>query len=422
MTQNSTIRDFINMALLTGGWMELDRLFLENQILALIGPVNDENEDESERKPKTSRELLDELLAIAEENQKLENDNPKEKREFISKLMALLTPPPSVVNALFSQHYDSSEKEATDYFYLMNLTNNRINEEASLKKNVKINHQNLLLQSKETTEKNQLMASCPYCFESEGYGLEQEANKRIIRMNLRGDSWGFYYVSEPLLKEHCIYTPENHEPLVMNRQLQETMLNLVDIYPHYFVSVDPEIIRLAPHGYLYGGEATTPLSLAENSFMFDIPGFVTVEASIVDWPTSVIRLKTTSKKNLINAMEYITLKWQQYSYPSLDIIAKDKEGKNLHSMIPVMRKEDNFYVVEMILQDDSEEFKPTSEYQELILEKAWPIDQLGIINLKPTQEVTEEMVEIISKSMEKQSIFRRPQEGQKAFLRFIDTL
>lgn len=422
MMQNKTVHDFINIALLSGGWMELDRLYLNNQIIALIGPTDDEETETLEESTKTSRDLLNELMEIAKSNQKVDSHDLKSIKELEAKLMALLTPPPSVVNALFSQHYDATEKEATDYFYLMNLTNDSIDENTLLKKEVEINRQPFIIQAKQDTSKEMMSSICSYCFESEGYGVEKNANKRIIRMNLRGDSWGFYYVSNPLLKEHCIYTPETHEPLVMNRQLQETMLNLVDIYPHYFVSVNPEVLRLAPHGHLYGGDAKIPLALAENSFMFDIPGFVTVEASIVDWPISVIRLKTTSKKNLINAMEYITLKWQQYSYPSLDIIAKDEDGKDLHSMIPVMRKEDNYYIVDMILQDNSSEFKPTLAYQNLITEEAWPIDQLGIINLKSNQELTDETIEKVTKSMEKQSIFRRPQDGQKAFLRFIDTL
>ncbi len=421
MLKNKVVHDFISVALQSGGWMELDRLYLENQVLALIGPVEADQEEETNEELKTSKELMNDLLIVAAENKKFEMKDFSQKHEFEAKLMSFLTPPPSVVNALFSQHYDNTEKEATDYFYLMNLTNGFINEEMNQKISSDIEGNSFVLQSKKESVSTEPV-QCPYCFDSEGYGMGKEVNKRIIRMNLRGDSWGFFFSPEPLLKEHGFFIPETHQPLVMNRQLQETMLQLVDVYPHYFISFNPKVVKLAPHGFLYGGDAHIPLAEADNNFMFDIPGFVTVEASLVEWPTSVIRLKTTSKKNLMNALEYVTLKWQQYSYPSLDIIAKDEDGKDLHSVVPVFRKEKEAYIVEMILQDSSKEFKQTKDYKKITHEDVWPVDCLGVINLNPTVDINENVMSIISENMEKQSIFRRPNDGQKAFLRFVDTL
>lgn len=421
MIKNKVVHDFISIALQSGGWMELDRLYLENQVIALVGPVNEEEEIEEETQIKSSKELVQELLLVAEKNELIDLKNFEEKAELNAKLMSFLTPPPSVVNALFSQHYDTSEKEATDYFYLMNLTNGYVNEENNQYKNETLDDYSFIIQSKKWQSTSEFTV-CPYCFESEGYGKAENTNKRLIRMNLKGESWGFYYHPKPLLREHSIFTPENHQPLVMNRQLQETMLQLVDVYPHYFVSLDPEVIKLSPHGFLYGGDNQMPLALADNNFMFDIPGFVTVEASLVNWPTSIIRLKTTSKKNLMNALEYVTLKWQQYSYPSLDIIAKDEDGKDLHSVLPVFRKEEDAYIVEMILQDASSEFSRSKAYEAIIHEDAYPVDQLGVINLKQDVEINETTLAVITENMAKQSIFRRPQDGQKAFLRFIDTL
>lgn len=421
MIKNRLVHDFISIALQSGGWMELDRLYLENQVISLVGPVNEEEEIEEETQVKSSKELVHELLLIAEKNELIDLKDSKKKEELNAKLMSFLTPPPSVVNALFSQHYDTSEKEATDYFYLMNLTNGYVNEENGQYKKSIINDHSFIIQSKKCQRTNEFTV-CPYCFESEGSGKEENMNKRLIRMNLKGESWGFYYQSNPLVREHSIFTPESHQPLVMNRQLQDTMLQLVDVYPHYFVSLDPDVIKLSPHGFLYGGDNQIPLALADNDFMFDIPGFVTVEASLVDWPMSIIRLKTTSKKNLINALEYVTLKWQQYSYPSLDIIAKDAVGKDLHSVLPVFRKEEDAYIVEMILKDSSSEFDRSKEYASIVHEDAYPVDQLGIINLRQNIEIDETTLAVITENMAKQSIFRRPQDGQKAFLRFIDTL
>ena len=421
MEENRILHDFIDMAIQSGGWMLLDRVYLTNRIISIVGEVKEVTVFDEE-KPLTSKELIEELLKMAIGNNRVSQTDTKALEVLSSELRDLLTPPPSVVNALFSQYYENSEKEATDYFHLMNVTNGYINETVITKEEMTINKSQFIVKvCPEQVEVDQTEV-CDYCFASEGYGVFNNRNKRIIRMNVKGESWGFSYSASPNVKEQCLFMPEEHSLFVFNRQLQETMLNLVDIYPHYFVTYNPKVTSSLPHGYLYGGEASTPLIEAENDFMFDIPGFVTIEASLVEWPVSVIRLKTSVKKNLINAMEYLTLKWQQYSYPSLDIIAKDENGENLHSVTPIFRKDGDAYVAELVLNDDSSEFSRMLEYENLLLNKNNKVDILGVLNLKETEMTTEEVIEVVTTNFEKQQIFKKTPEGQQAFVRFIDTL
>lgn len=421
MKENRIIHDFIDVAIQSGGWMLLDRVCLNNRIISLIGEPTGFVEFDEE-KIGTSKELLKELLEIAVSNNRVSKTDIRGLAEMSSELRDLLTPPPSVVNALFSQYYETSEKEATDYFHLMNVTNGYIEEKTSSKNEVMINKDRFIIQTKPETSHFEEAETCDYCFESEGHGRLNNRNKRIIRMNVKGESWGFSYSQKPSIKEECIFMPEEHKPMIINRQLQETMLNLLDIYPHYFIAYNPKIVSELAHGYLYGGEASTPLIQAENDFMFDIPGFVTVSASLVEWPVSVIRLKTTSKKNLINVIEYLTLKWQQYSYPSLDIIAKTEDGVDLHTVISTFRREEDAYVAELILQDASEAFVRTTEYDSLLLNKENKVDFLGVVNLKDNNLTNEEITTIMEKNYEKQQLFKKTPEGQQAFVRFIDTL
>lgn len=39
MTISQTISDFVTLAIKAGGWMEMDRIYLQNRVLAMIGKL-----------------------------------------------------------------------------------------------------------------------------------------------------------------------------------------------------------------------------------------------------------------------------------------------------------------------------------------------------------------------------------------------
>lgn len=131
MTISQTIADFVTLAIATGGWMEMDRIYLQNRILGLIG---EEAGDSFEVRPvqEESVDLLNRLVEQAKENG-LVTDVTADREMFESQLMDFLTPPPSVVNAFFAQHYSKSPEEATDYFYQLSRNNDYIKTRAIAK-------------------------------------------------------------------------------------------------------------------------------------------------------------------------------------------------------------------------------------------------------------------------------------------------
>src|SRR5699024_12298944 len=71
------------------------------------------------------------------------------------------------------------------------------------------------------------------------------------------------------------------------------------------------------------------MTRANNSFTFDIEGFRDVTASVLEWPLSVIRLKSDEKSNLIEAADHILTTWKNYSDTSANIKAfTDKTPHN----------------------------------------------------------------------------------------------
>ena len=115
MSISHTVVDFATLAIQAGGYMELDRLYLQNRIIALIG--EDSLEDVLPHKQlESSLVLLDRLIEKAKDNGMID-DSFAQKEILEAQLMDFLTPPPSVVNAFFAQHYAKAPADATDYFF-----------------------------------------------------------------------------------------------------------------------------------------------------------------------------------------------------------------------------------------------------------------------------------------------------------------
>lgn len=99
MTISQTISDFVTLAIKAGGWMEMDRIYLQNRVLAMIGEAVFEP-SEIRSVDRSSIDLMDELVACALSNQQI-GDSHAEREIFEAQLMDFLTPPPSVVNCFF---------------------------------------------------------------------------------------------------------------------------------------------------------------------------------------------------------------------------------------------------------------------------------------------------------------------------------
>ncbi|WP_117275208.1 cystathionine beta-lyase [Streptococcus intermedius] len=144
--------DYINLALKYGGFTSLDRIYLEK--------------------------VLD----------KLSN----------SQKLTFITPPPSVINAYFSELYQKKSPEAaTDYFL-------------------------------ELSKELLLFNSSP--------NFEEE--KPFIRLNLSGKSYGFCFENEDGTGLIFPEIPEVIEP--------DLLFDIAQLFPHYLVYEDGKVIRMIP--------------------------------------------------------------------------------------------------------------------------------------------------------------------------------
>jgi UDPglucose--hexose-1-phosphate uridylyltransferase len=412
---SQTIRDFTTLAIQSGGWMEMDRYYLENRVIAMIG---EESLAKAElRSVSTSAVALVDRLLIQAENNQVITDHQAERDMLEAQLMDLMTPPPSVVNAYFAQYYSKDPVQATDYFFKLSKDNDYI-KTREIARNIifpaKTEYGELEITinlSKPEKDPKWIAAErklkkvgypeCMLCMENEGYkgrlNYPARTNHRIIRMNLDGESWGFQYSPYAYYDEHCIILSEEHRPMKITKATFQRLLKITEVLPHYFVgsNADLPIVggSILSHDHYQGGRHTFPMAVAEMERTIELSAFPTVTAGIVKWPMSVIRLQGKSQRDLVEAAQMIFEKWQAYSDDALQITAASEDGTPHHTITPIARRKEGLFEIDLVLRDNnvSEEFPegifhPHPDVQHIKKENVGLIEVMGLAVLPPRLE------------------------------------
>ncbi|AXG38573.1 UDP-glucose--hexose-1-phosphate uridylyltransferase [Enterococcus gilvus] len=415
MSISQTIRDFTTLAIQSGGWMEMDRYYLENRVIAMIG---EESLAKAElRSVSTSAVALVDRLLIQAENNQVITDHQAERDMLEAQLMDLMTPPPSVVNAYFAQYYSKDPVQATDYFFKLSKDNDYI-KTREIARNIifpaKTEYGELEITinlSKPEKDPKWIAAErklkkvgypeCMLCMENEGYkgrlNYPARTNHRIIRMNLDGESWGFQYSPYAYYDEHCIILSEEHRPMKITKATFQRLLKITEVLPHYFVgsNADLPIVggSILSHDHYQGGRHTFPMAVAEMERTIELSAFPTVTAGIVKWPMSVIRLQGKSQRDLVEAAQMIFEKWQAYSDDALQITAASEDGTPHHTITPIARRKEGLFEIDLVLRDNnvSEEFPegifhPHPDVQHIKKENVGLIEVMGLAVLPPRLE------------------------------------
>ena len=387
---------FADQVIASGTYEPLDRIYVLNKIRGFVG---DEDVEAKDDEPVVSR-----LVDLAVKRGKID-DGQTAKEILNDQLYDLMTPTPSVVNHKFWEKYQQSPSTATDWFYNLCTSNDYV-KVAAIKKNVVFDkptkYGNLEITinlSKPEKDPKAIAAAahdtakkypqCALCMENEGYkgrlGQAARSNHRIIRITVGGQQWGFQYSPYAYFHEHCIFLDSKHEPMKINRQ---TLINLVEIekqFPDYFVgsNADLPIVggSMLAHEHYQGGKHIFPMMKASIKKELHFAEYPAVDAGIVNWPMSDIRLTSTDTEQLIDLGTHIIKVWDQYSDEGLDIKAFDRQTRH-HTVTPIMHREDDKFVLDLVLRDNN----TNDEYPLGIFhphEKLWHIkkENIGLIEV-----------------------------------------
>lgn len=402
------VERFVTKVIAESTFEELDRIYLTNRVLALVGDGILEVKTDQDDLIELKDQLVEEAVRLGTIEDSLA------AREILgADLMDLVTPCPSQVNHDFWNTYAQSPEQAIADFYQLSQKNDYIKLKAIAKNiayrvpsdygelEITINLSKPEKDPKEIAAAKLVKSSnypqCQLCMENEGYhgrvNHPARSNHRIIRFDISRQEWGFQYSPYAYFNEHCIFLDSKHRPMAISRQSFERLLAIVEQFPGYFAgsNADLPIVggSILTHDHYQGGRHVFPMEVAPLQKSVTFEGFETVKAGIVQWPMSVIRLTSDSKDELTNLADKILLAWRQYSDPSVQVLA-ESNGTPHHTITPIARKRDGQFELDLVLRDNQTSpehpdgiYHPHKDVQHIKKENIGLIEVMGLAILPP---------------------------------------
>ena len=370
---NKNIRDLVAYGMKTGLVPACEKNYTTNLLLDLFH--EDEYEEPVEEPVCEELELiLKELLDEAVKRGIIE-DSIGYRDLFDTKIMNCLMPRPAQVQETFWKKYKESPQTATDYFYKLSQDSDYIRR-YRIKKDRKWTVDsaygtiditiNLSKPEKDpkaiAAAKNAKQSSypkCLLCMENEGYAGRMNhparENHRIIPITVNDCPWGFQYSPYVYYNEHCIVFNSQHVPMKIEHATFCKLFDFVKQFPHYFVgsNADLPIVggSILSHDHFQGGHYEFAMAKAPVERTFSVAGFEDVDAGIVAWPMSVIRLSGTDTDRIIALADVILNKWREYTDEEAFIYAyTDNEPHN--TITPIARKRGDKFELDLVLRNN----------------------------------------------------------------------
>jgi len=408
---SQTISEFIKQAIQMDIVPPFDEVYLRNRLVDFLH-LDDYVEPKALNKLPDLLDSMNDMISYAIHNKIIE-DYQYEREIFEAKIMNLVTPLPSVVNNTFWEKYKESPKQATDYFYQLSQDNNYI-KTRNIAKNIFFETEspygnleitiNLSKPEKNPKEiaaqKDKVSTNypkCVLCLENEGYkGHANHAareNHRVVRMKIQDEIYGLQYSPYVYYNEHSIFLNEMHKPMVVDQTAIENLLEIIDVLPHYFVgsNADLPIVggSILSHDHYQGGHYKFPIEDAKLVEEVELADHPHVKASIVQWPLSVLRLKSENKKDLVEAVVHIMYTWENFSDTDFDIVSHTGETRH-NTVTPIARFNEGLYVMDVVLRNNrtTEEypdgiFHPHPDVHHIKKENIGLIEVMGLAILPP---------------------------------------
>ena len=133
------------------------------------------------------------------------------------------------------------------------------------------------------------------------------------------------------------------------------LFDFVKQFPHYFVgsNADLPIVggSILSHDHFQGGNYSFAMAKANIEEYFTVEGFEEIEAGIVKWPLSVIRLRGRDECRLIELGDRILNCWREYSDKEAMIFA-ETGGEPHNTITPIARKVGDTYELDLVLRNN----------------------------------------------------------------------
>ncbi|MBQ2916247.1 MAG: UDP-glucose--hexose-1-phosphate uridylyltransferase [Clostridia bacterium] len=333
------------------------------------------------------------------------------------------------------------------------------------------------------TQKAVSYPKCQLCAENAGFAgtSSHPARQNLcpIPATVNNEPWFIQYSPYGYYNEHCIVFNAAHIPMKIDAEVFGKLFDIIDYLPHYFIgsNADLPIVggSILSHEHFQGGKYTFAMETAPVEKEFVLPKYPNVKAGIVKWPMSVIRLSSEDRNELAKCSNFVLENWRIYSDPDAVIFA-ETDGTPHNTVTPIARKNGNVYECDLVLRNNltTEErplglYHPNPELHHIKKENIGLIEVMGLAVLPARlskeivllenamlngedlravpelashadwaekvlkdhpefsaenahnileQEIGKVFLEVLCDA----GVYKRTEEGQAAFMRFINTL
>lgn len=494
---NSLIAQLVQYGKEKGLVAKEDEIYTINRLLEILH-LDEYKETVCEEEMKLE-DILAQIMDWAYENGVMQENSVVYRDLFDTKLMGALVPAPSVVIKKFRELYKESPKKATDFYYDFSCNTDyirryRIAKDRKWKAETEYGTLDITINlSKPEKDPKAIAAAknakqsaypkCLLCKENEGYAgrIDHPARQshRIMPVEMDGKPWGFQYSPYVYYNEHCILFNKEHTPMKIDESAFRKLLDFIRQFPHYFIgsNADLPIVggSILAHEHFQGGHYEFAMERAGIKKEITIPGFEQIEAGIVNWPMSVIRIRHTDAGLLVKAASHILESWRKYTDEDFFIYAQT-DGEPHNTITPIARMRDGKYEFDLVLRNNitTKEhplgvFHPHQELHHIKKENIGLIEVMGLAVLPArlknemkrlgefivagkdissdeelakhadwvetfigsydsvTQENVEEILqkeigEVFKKVLEHAGVYKNTKQGMEGFMRFISGL
>lgn len=495
------IHKLVSYAVKTGLVTQEDTVYTANRLLELLGLDElEENDSDVTAEEGELEEILKVILDYAFE-QNIISDNSVVYRDlFDTKVMGMLMPRPGeIIRSFWELYHQVSPEAATDYYYKLSQDSDyirryRISKDMKWIASTPYGDLDITINlSKPEKDPKAIAAArndkqsgypkCLLCRENEGYAgrVDHPArqNHRIIPVTINDSQWGFQYSPYVYYNEHCIVFNARHVPMKIEHAAFCKLFDFVKQFPHYFVgsNADLPIVggSILSHDHFQGGHYEFAMAKAPLDRSFTIEGFEDVESGIVNWPMSVIRLRSADTERIIALADKILAAWREYTDEDAFIYAYT--GNEPHNTItPIARKRGDQFELDLVLRNNitTQEhpmgvYHPHAKLHHIKKENIGLIEVMGLavlparlkaemaqlkeailsgaeirsnedlakhadwveeflpeyaqVNSSNIDEILQKEIGLVfMEVLEDAGVYKRTEEGRKAFDRFVDSL
>ncbi len=473
-----------------------DRTYAFNRLLEVLG-LDELPEEGGEPARLPLEQILDALTQNAVDRG-LIPDGITSRDLFDTRLMGVLTPFPHEVRARYAALYAQSPQAATDWYYRFSQDTNYIRQDR-IQKDLRWVYDSeygpldiTINLSKPEKDPRDIAAArlapqsaypqCQLCATNEGYAGRMNhparQNLRLIPLTIAGSPWYWQYSPYVYYNEHCIVLNAKHTSMKIDRAAFEKLFDFVRQMPHYFLgsNADLPIVggSILSHDHFQGGRYTFAMAKAPVETPLSFRGFAEIDAGIVKWPMSVLRLTGPDSGRIVDLAEKILRCWRDHTDEAACIYAYT-QGVPHNTITPIARRRGEDYQLDLVLRNNltTEEFPlglyhPHPELHHIKKENIGLIEVMGLAVL-PSRLKTEleavreallsgadlsadprtaphaawaqdirarytldegnaweilrrEVGAVFARVLEDAGVYKRTEEGRAAFLRFVETV